>query len=220
MADRYAGFQALAAAEPAAGYAITAWTRAACCIVAAPHGGRIEPGTSEIAKAIAGDDLSLYLFEGRKPTGNRDLHITSHRFDEPQGTRLFARSDLVLTIHGVAGMQKVAYVGGRDRQTGDAILRALQRVGFRAARHTSVGLQGLHVRNICNLGRRRAGVQLELSRGLRHDLVATLLNRNAKRANQASLVNLEDFAQAIRSVILCQTPAARVRRTARSRAKG
>jgi phage replication-related protein YjqB (UPF0714/DUF867 family) len=32
--------------------------------IIAPHGGMIEPGTSDIAAAIAGNDYGLYCFEG------------------------------------------------------------------------------------------------------------------------------------------------------------
>jgi phage replication-related protein YjqB (UPF0714/DUF867 family) len=41
----------------------------------APHGGAIEPGTSEVAKQVADNDLSLFIFEGIKPKGNKRLHI-------------------------------------------------------------------------------------------------------------------------------------------------
>jgi poly-gamma-glutamate hydrolase-like protein len=58
----------------------------------APHGGGIEPGTSELADAIAASDLSFYTFEGLKPSGNTDLHITSTRFDEPMCLTLLASS--------------------------------------------------------------------------------------------------------------------------------
>ena len=51
--------------------------------VVAIHGGKIEPGTSELARAVARDDHPFYLFEGLKPQGNRDLHISSGRFDDP-----------------------------------------------------------------------------------------------------------------------------------------
>jgi phage replication-related protein YjqB (UPF0714/DUF867 family) len=61
--------------------------------VIAPHGGGIEPGTSELATAIAGDDFSLYLFEGLKSAGNGELHITSTNFDEP----ISAKADMEWT---------------------------------------------------------------------------------------------------------------------------
>jgi phage replication-related protein YjqB (UPF0714/DUF867 family) len=66
----------------------------------APHGGGIEPGTSELADAIAGSDLSFYTFEGLKSSGNTDLHITSTRFDEPMCLTLLASSSVVVTLHG------------------------------------------------------------------------------------------------------------------------
>ena len=47
--------------------------------ILAPHGGGIEAGTSEIARAVAGSEFNLYLFEGIRPAGNYDaLHLTSH----------------------------------------------------------------------------------------------------------------------------------------------
>jgi phage replication-related protein YjqB (UPF0714/DUF867 family) len=49
--------------------------------VIAPHGGGIERGTSEIARAIAGEDFNVYALEGIKPTGNyKALHLTSRLF--------------------------------------------------------------------------------------------------------------------------------------------
>jgi phage replication-related protein YjqB (UPF0714/DUF867 family) len=51
--------------------------------IIAPHGGKIEPGTSEIAAAIAGDDYSLYRFQGLRDRPREELHITSAKFDEP-----------------------------------------------------------------------------------------------------------------------------------------
>ena len=40
-------------------------------VIVAPHGGAIEPGTSEVAKEVANNDLSLAIFEGIKPRGNK-----------------------------------------------------------------------------------------------------------------------------------------------------
>ena len=70
-------------------------------LIAVLHGGTIEPGTSEIGASIAGDDLSLYCFEGLIPNRpHTDLHIESHLFDEPDGLRLAAAADVVVTVHG------------------------------------------------------------------------------------------------------------------------
>jgi phage replication-related protein YjqB (UPF0714/DUF867 family) len=43
-------------------------------VMVTPHGGAIEPGTSEVAKEVAKNDLSLGIFEGIKPKDNRRLH--------------------------------------------------------------------------------------------------------------------------------------------------
>jgi phage replication-related protein YjqB (UPF0714/DUF867 family) len=43
--------------------------------ILAPHGGGIEPGTSELAEAVAGEGLSFYAFEGLKRSGNAVLHV-------------------------------------------------------------------------------------------------------------------------------------------------
>jgi len=69
--------------------------------VVAPHGGRIEPRTSEIARAIAADEFNLYLFEGIRSSKNYTaLHLTSHFFDEPECLVLIAQSPFVVAIHG------------------------------------------------------------------------------------------------------------------------
>ena len=68
-------------------------------VILAPHGGKIEEGTSEIAALIAGADHSLFCFEGLKSYGrNRDLHITSHRFDHPDCLDMAARHDIVVSV--------------------------------------------------------------------------------------------------------------------------
>ena len=46
----------------------------------------------------------------------------------------------------------------------------LEASGFQTDRHPDPDLQGISRRNICNKGRRRCGVQLELSRDLRDEL--------------------------------------------------
>jgi len=76
----------------------------------------IEPGTSEIAEAIAGVDLSFYAFEGKKTTGNADLHITSARIDEPQGLALVKTSERGRRHFTAKAMmkQQVVFIGGRD----------------------------------------------------------------------------------------------------------
>lgn len=156
--------------------------------VIAPHGGKIEPGTSEIAAAIAGDEFSLYCFEGRKLKGNKSLHITSANFDEPRCLELIASCNRLVAVHGCSEGKRTAFLGGRDEQLRDAIRDRLQAAGFGTERHPNPSLQGTSPINICNRGVRGGGAQLEISKDLRDELT-----RDTE--------NLVAFAAAIRAAI-------------------
>jgi phage replication-related protein YjqB (UPF0714/DUF867 family) len=97
-------------------YCRIARNRGGTILILAPHGGGIERGTSELARSIAGDRLSLYLFEGLMPTARQSqaLHITSTKFDEPGCLGLISRFQKALTIHGCEGTEPMIYVGGKD----------------------------------------------------------------------------------------------------------
>lgn len=150
-------------------YAVHVGFRAASQVaVLAPHGGRIEGRTSEIARLIAGNEHRLYLFEGLRTTGdNFDcLHLGSHFFDEPRAIGLVADCDTVIAVHGYAASGPDVLLGGLDAPLKRKIARALGAAGFT---YLTDGhrFPGSHPRNICNRGRTGAGVQLELSEGLR-----------------------------------------------------
>ena len=136
--------------------------------VLAPHGGRIEGRTSEIARLIAGDDHSLYLFEGLRATGdNFDcLHLASGRFDEPRALGLIASCDIVVTVHGYAASGPDVLLGGLNETLKREVAIALERTGlsYLTKGHRFPGTDPL---NICNRGRSGKGLQLELSEGLR-----------------------------------------------------
>jgi phage replication-related protein YjqB (UPF0714/DUF867 family) len=136
--------------------------------VLAPHGGRIEGRTSDIARLIAGDEHGLYLFEGLRTTGdNFDcLHLASHRFDEPRALDLIAHCDVVVAVHGYAAAGPDVLLGGLDEGLKYLIARGLAALGFtyQLGGHR---FPGRDPHNICNRGRSGMGVQLELSEGLR-----------------------------------------------------
>jgi phage replication-related protein YjqB (UPF0714/DUF867 family) len=157
-------------------------------LVMAPHGGKIEPGTAEIAEAIAGRDYSFYSFEGLKADGNGTLHIESHLFDEPCALQAVEKADIVITVHGQLD-QKDAFVmiGGLDDGLSLKIKHQLEASGFQT-RPPTEGLGGTDSRNICNRGRSKCGVQLEISRKIRDSL---RMNRD----------QLHSFASAIRRAI-------------------
>jgi phage replication-related protein YjqB (UPF0714/DUF867 family) len=136
--------------------------------VLAPHGGRIEGRTSDIARLLAGDEHSLYLFEGRRATGdNFDcLHLSSRYFDEPRALDLISRCGTVVAVHGYAAPGPDVLLGGLDERLKREIAQALAKAGLS---YLTDGhrFPGSHPLNICNRGRSGEGVQLELSEGFR-----------------------------------------------------
>src|SRR5580700_6134563 len=134
--------------------------------VLAPHGGRIEGRTSEVARLIAGDDHRLYLFEGLRTTGdNFDcLHLASHYFDEPRALELLSGCDTVVAVHGYAASGPDVLLGGLNERLRRDIAQALAEAGF-SCQMDGHRFPGSHPRNICNRGR-SGGAQLELSEEL------------------------------------------------------
>jgi phage replication-related protein YjqB (UPF0714/DUF867 family) len=168
MADKYESFAELAARETAGrDYRIRAVEREdSPVIVLAPHGGSIEIGTSELAELVAGTDHSLFIFEGLKPYGsNRDLHITSHRFDHPHCLALACTRAVTLAIHGCRGESNI-YVGGLDIELTARLRTRLTSAGLTASVEGH-RYPGRHPLNICNRSARGRGAQLELTNDLR-----------------------------------------------------
>ena len=156
--------------------------------ILAPHGGKIESMTSEIAHAVAGQEFNLYCFEGIKRNRNYEaLHITSHRFDEPLCLRLLSRSRHVFTIHGCDGNDNAVYIGGRNKAMKKILALRFQEAGF-TAHEGNHAFSGDETTNICNLGTTGEGIQLELT----------------KRLRDSSAVY--EFASALRSMILSLQP--------------
>ncbi len=199
--DKYENFRELCAIETeGVDFRVTTKMRkGAVTAIIAPHGGAIEPGTSELALAIAGADLNFATFDGLKAQENRDLHITSTKFDEPRIMDIVARSKFVLAIHGERSSANVAYVGGSDEELKDAIRDALGHAGIKAETHDSSALGGASPQNICNRGTRGMGVQLELGRGLRTTLFPSLGSQGRKRTSP----RFDDFVTAVRNGLHC-----------------
>jgi phage replication-related protein YjqB (UPF0714/DUF867 family) len=204
MADTYANFRELARHERAGiDYRIVARGALPSIMVVAPHGGGIEPGTSEVADAAAAGELGFYAFEGLKPRGNGELHITSTRFDEPVCLSLIERSQVVLTIHGEHGQADgpLVFAGGLHQPLRRRIEAALRERGFDVRRHTDPDLQGLDPRNLCNRGQTGRGVQLELSRALRLQMFESLTRQGRTRPRP----KFRAFVAALRSVVVARS---------------
>ena len=146
--------------------------------VIAPHGGGIEPGTSEIADRVAGENHAFYSFEGWKRQGNFEMHITSRNFDEPIGVSIVKNSNTIVSLHGCNGNEKAVYIGGIDTELIEKIKKALNDAGFLVKKNPR--FPGTSPLNICNRSRLCKGVQLELSAPLRRSMFKDLTRPERK----------------------------------------
>jgi phage replication-related protein YjqB (UPF0714/DUF867 family) len=152
----------------------------AAALVMSPHGGGIEPGSTELADAIAGDAHEFYDFAGTMPTRNFDLHITSTNFDEPLALELVSAAETALAVHGASGDQEIVYVGGRDAELARLLEDELRNAGF-SVQDPPPALAGTSESNIVNRTRSGGGVQIELTRGLRASMFDGGLDRASRQ---------------------------------------
>ena len=191
--DTYTVFEELAKHEKIGiDYQISISDRGSAVTIAAPHGGKIEPGTSEIARRIAAEDYNCYCFEGIKRSNNSRLHITSHNFDEPAALKLIFTSKIVITIHACTGTAGLVYLGGLDTLLKNSTAAELEGRGIGVSMKDS-RLKGENPDNICNRGRTGKGVQLEITRDLRDDPAKKEIIAEAVRASlNPIVVKVED----------------------------
>lgn len=194
--DKYANFAELTKGEiEGQDYARYIRNTGSEIVVIAPHGGGIERGTSEIAKALAGDVFSVYCFEGLKRTGNKSLHITSTRFDDPLCLEMVKSASAVVAIHGCDGDEDAVYVGGRKAAFKQRLIRSLQSGGFTAS-EANDDHPGMHPRNLCNLCA-EGGLQLEITQGLRRRMFKGLSRAERKFTTQ----EFDEFVEVLREGI-------------------
>lgn len=150
-------------------YDVFVLDRGSPLVLIAPHGGGIEPGTTEIVLAMAGNQYSCYIFNGIRAQNNHMLHLASTNFDEPQCNELIDHAQMVLAVHGCSGMDDTIYIGGLHTHFKKFLFYRLRNIGFNVQidgnRHA-----GSHPRNICNRGSSGRGIQLEISLGLRRQM--------------------------------------------------
>jgi len=198
MEDTYQNFKSLSGVEKRGrDFEIRVKKTKSRIAVIAPHGGGIEPGTSEIAKSIAGEDFTCYLFEGIKNKDNtKYLHITSTNFDEPGCAEICKNSDIILAIHGAEDNDEVVYVGGRHEGLKQKMIDKLTEVGFNAKKDTT-NHSGRDAKNICNKGMSMEGLQIEISHGLRKKMFKRLNRKDRKYTCNV----FNEFVKSIRSIL-------------------
>lgn len=195
--DHYRSFADLLAHEQEGiSYQLVAEQRPGPYLIMAPHGGGIEPGTSEIAARIAGNEHSLFCFRGIKDTGNGTLHITSTRYSLPKAREMVAQCQTVLSIHGCDDGEAVQ-VGGLDQLLAERIRHGLEMAGFPAQMAEVGTLAGADLLNITNAGHSGRGVQIEIPRQLRGQMFQSL-DREGRRL---STERFEAFCDAVTSTL-------------------
>lgn len=133
------------------------------------HGGGIEQGAGEVARAVGAGLMSHYEFAGIMPANNfATLHVTSTNFDEPIATALVTGSLRCLSFHGYSGIPGLAEtsIGGLDTVTSARVAEELTRAGFRVIT-ASQEIAGADPANIANKTSISAGVQVEMSNAQR-----------------------------------------------------
>lgn len=188
MPDLYSSFAQLSLSErQGIDFQVRSLVRNSGVAIIAPHGGKIEPGTSEITLRVAESNFSHYCFEGLRTRPHNELHITSTLFDEPVCLELVRKCQVVLTLHGLAGIEDKVEIGGLDYKLCRLIFEELADVGFQARVVNAGPYAATSRNNICNRGASSMGAQLEITRALRDKLIQneTLLARFASRVRTA-----------------------------------
>jgi phage replication-related protein YjqB (UPF0714/DUF867 family) len=161
--------------------------------ILSPHGGGIEPGTSELCLAVAGYHpanlpqsppagvtYDYWMFEGVREDDNRELHVTSTGCDDDMAVSLCAGSLNALALHGFSPKppdfsedEQVVLVGGAILDSTPNPLRDYLLAGLCDARFDArvpAGHGELDGNASCNIVNRTMlgmGAQLELSTPLR-----------------------------------------------------
>lgn len=138
----------------------------------APHGGRIEPYTEQIAGLIANElGCTCYCFcsgHTRKDRGGKGKndrhHITSSCIEAPELMELLGDIEVAVSVHGLGWQEAdVIEVGGRHEDLRCTLRSALSRSGFLAVDPRKPGRAAKCSSNIVNRCKGGAGVQLEIS---------------------------------------------------------
>ncbi len=175
--------------------------------IVAPHGGYIEPGTSHLARAIAGNTFNLFDFQGLRIQEPWRLHVTSTRFRDDRLTVSLMSSLTAVSIHGMGKTDNWRiWTGGLNKELKFLVEACLIEAGF-WIESTPPKYKGKSPRNFINLAE-KYGVQLELP----EDLVKVMFRNgieftDQEQGNEPALNDLgEHFVQALRRALFLYLP--------------
>ena len=160
--DVYPDYAALSAANvEGRDFSREVYDRKSPVTIFAIHGGDIEPATARLARAVAGSDFNLYLFNGWLGDDSGKLHLTSTHFDDPAAIAVSSQALLGLSIHAQVDRGEWVCVGGSNAEAGREVASGLMSAGFEAE-NPCRRLPGVSAKNIVNRTE-KGGVQLEIT---------------------------------------------------------
>lgn len=205
MKDKYFRFSEIVQSRPKS-YEIFSKSFRNNFLIFTPHGGGIEPGTTEICNWFAQNGISSYAFSA-KGKQCKDLHVTSTRFDEPRLLRMLARHKNCISFHGMTDYAKTKYdadifIGGLDKLLTNKLAHALVKARFSVAiagKFPKSPLTAYNLNNITNKCSSKKGVQIELSENIRKKFFKG--NLKFKSGRERTTVEFEIFCRTIREII-------------------
>lgn len=169
--------------------------------VVSPHGGKIEPGTSELARALAERGYNLFDFQALSDNAGRTGHVTSTNFRDARLTSLLNKSTVCVSFHRMRDRHRTIYLGGKNQRLKEIAARSLKEAGFRCTTDPP-RLKGVESDNFVNLAQDK-GLQVEIPVLLADSLIpdidskARLVSPYELQTNHSG--RFSDFVEAIYS---------------------
>ncbi|MCY1039358.1 poly-gamma-glutamate hydrolase family protein [Staphylococcus nepalensis] len=171
-------------------------------IIAAMHGGAIEPGTTELAKYTARlGNYDYFSFEGIRSENNSELHVTSVNYNNDVLHNMVSGKQYSVMIHGYKGDKAIAYIGGKDKALRLEITDELKSKGIKAEEAPDL-IEGRANSNPANMNEKGEGVQIEMTTALREQLFSNNDLSSQSRSDESNYsATMLDMAKAINQAI-------------------
>jgi phage replication-related protein YjqB (UPF0714/DUF867 family) len=172
MKDKYQSFADLKLNRPSS-FTVDFKDRDYPILIFTPHGGGIEPGTTELCQWFSLHMYPYYSFTG-KGQKCKELHITSTNFGEPRLLKMLNNYKWAVSFHGMSDYikRKVGadiYIGGYHQKL-IRLLKASLSENFSVVSWEEISYPKLSARSINNVTNKcisGKGVQIEISATLR-----------------------------------------------------
>lgn len=155
-------------------YCIVSKDRNSKVTIVAPHGGGIEAGTSELARAIAGEKYNSFDFFAKSLKARTFGHVTASHFREEKLSKILSKSLICVSIHRMRDRHFVLYLGGANLALKKLAAKELLKNGFQCTIDPP-RTKGLSKKNFVNMAS-QPGLQIEIPQMLAKKLFLNLDN--------------------------------------------